>query len=58
MATSAPSSSVERPSNRPACVPDEEAVARWAAWYEGLPDDLREALDERGRSSAKGAPER
>jgi hypothetical protein len=43
----------ERISDRPAYVPDEEAVARWAAWYEGLPEDLRDALDERGRSAAK-----
>jgi hypothetical protein len=48
----------ERISDRPAYVPDEEAVARWAAWYEGLPEDLRDALEARGRSAPKDTPER
>ncbi|MFT3766188.1 MAG: hypothetical protein QM820_11845 [Minicystis sp.] len=33
--------------------PDAESVARWAAWYEALPDGLREALDELGHGTAK-----
>lgn len=45
----------ERISDRAAYVPDEEAVARWAAWYEGLPEELRDALDDLGRGMA---PER
>lgn len=36
---------------RGAAVPDPEAVSRWAAWYEALPADLRDALDEIGRGS-------
>jgi hypothetical protein len=60
MASRAPTTvlSPERISDRPVYVPDEEAIARWAAWYEGLPEDLRDALDERGRSAAKATPER
>jgi hypothetical protein len=30
-------------------VPTEDDIARWAAVYEGLPADMREALDEHGR---------
>jgi hypothetical protein len=47
-------SSQESQSTPPAYVPYEEAVARWAAWYESLPQDLREAIDERGRNAGKG----
>lgn len=48
----------ERSTDRQADLPDEASVARWAAWYEGLPEGLREALDTFGKSSAKTTPER
>jgi hypothetical protein len=51
-------SSQECRSASPAYVPDEEAVARWAAWYESLPEDLRDAIDERGRNAGKGTSTR
>jgi hypothetical protein len=51
-------SSLERRSAPPVYVTDEEAIERWAAWYDGLPDDLRDALDERGRNAGKDAPAR
>jgi hypothetical protein len=51
MATSIPAKAVERPSSGPLYASDEEAVARWAAWFEALPEDLRDALDERGRGA-------
>jgi hypothetical protein len=34
-------------------VPDEAAIARWAAWYDGLPELEREALDEVCQRPAK-----
>lgn len=37
---------------------DEEDVARWAAFYESLPADLREGLDELGREIGRGLPNR
>lgn len=37
---------------------NEEAVTRWATWYEALPDDLRTALDERGRHQTNDPSER
>lgn len=51
-------SSAERPSSKHEYVPDEEAIARWAAWYEALPEDLREALDERGSQAGDATYER
>jgi hypothetical protein len=53
MAARAPTTALfpERISDQRRYVPDEKAVARWAAWYEGLPEDLRDAFDERGRSA-------
>ena len=34
--------------------PNEEDAARWAAFYEGLPADLREGLDELGHEIGRG----
>jgi hypothetical protein len=34
--------------------PDEEDAARWATFYEGLPADLREGLDELGHEIGRG----
>ncbi|MFT3767453.1 MAG: hypothetical protein QM820_18525 [Minicystis sp.] len=39
-------------------VPDEQDVAHWAAFYESLPADLREGLDEIGCEIGRGMSKR
>lgn len=39
-------------------VPDDADIARWAAFYEGLPANLRDELDELGREIARDVSNR
>jgi hypothetical protein len=53
-ASPAPRQGAER-DRRSSFASDEERIARWTAWYEGLPGDLQDSVDESIQSPGRGS---